>query len=118
MLRDRLAKLEEAVALLEEQIEEQPLTYNAQIFDLGDPRYALTCPLIATVEVYQGETVARIPDFDLYAAGVSDAVALLRLKHEIVSTYERLEELGSEILGPLALQHLLGMRKTIARAHE
>lgn len=114
----KLSELKEAIAYLEERLDEQPLTYNAQVFDLGDPRYVLTCPIIVTIEVYQGETVARVPDFDLYASGVSDSVALSKLKREITSTYERLEELGRDNLGPLALQHLLGMRKIIERAHE
>ena len=57
--------------------------------------------------------MARIPDFDLYASGISDSAALLKLKHEIVSTHDRLEELGPEQLGPMALQHVLGMRDSL-----
>lgn len=103
------------MADLHEQLADQLTLYNALIFDLGNPGYALVGPLLATIELYADEAIARIPEFDLYASGVSDAVALLNLKSEIVSTFERLEELGAEWLGPVALQTLTAMRKVIAR---
>jgi hypothetical protein len=41
----------------------------------------------------------------------------MRLKAEIVSTYERLIELGPDRLGPLALQGLEAMKKVIEPRH-
>jgi len=94
-------------------IEEQPKTYSSQLLDLGDPRYLLSCPLLVVLESYSDEVVASIPEFDLYASGVSDSVALAKLKVEVVSTYERLVELEPERLGPLPRGWLAAMRRVI-----
>lgn len=110
---ERLAELQAKVDALCERIDERPVAYNAQIQALGDPRYSLRHPLLVTIEDYDEEVVASIPEFDLYASGVSDSLALMRLKAEIVSTYERFTELGPEKLGALPLQCLRAMRQVI-----
>ena len=112
-----LARLEAKVNALCERIEERPARYNAQIHALGDVPYSLSHPLLVTMEQYDEEVVASIPEFDLYASGVSDAVALMNLKSEIVSTYERLIELGPDRLGPLARQCLDAMKQVIEPNH-
>jgi hypothetical protein len=113
----RLATLEAEVARLREELEEQPRVYSAQLTDLGDPRYTLECPLLVTVEAYAEEVVASIPEFDLYASGISDAVALANLKAELVSTYERLLELGPDKLGPMLSRWLVAMKKIIKKSN-
>jgi len=112
-----LAQLEAKVDALCQRIDERPVAYNAQIHALGDSRYSLRHPLLVTIEDYDEEVVASIPEFDLYASGVSDAVALMGLKTEIVCTYERLTELGPDRLGPLALQCLEAMKKVMEPRH-
>ncbi len=114
----RLEELAKAVDSLREQIRDRPIVYGAQIHDLGDPRYSLRCPLIVTMEAWPDEVVARLPEFDLYATGASDAVAVMNLKAEIVGTYERLEDVGPDKLGPMALQWLATLRRIIEPAHE
>ena len=94
-------------------IEEQPKVYSSLLLDLGDPRYLLSCPLLVVLESYSDEVVASIPEFDLYASGVSDSVALAELKVEVVSTYERLVELEPEKLGPLPRGWLAAMNRVI-----
>ena len=98
-------------------IEEQPKVYGSQLLDLGDPRYLLSCPLLVVLESYSDEVVVSIPEFDLYASGVSDSVALAKLKVEVVSTYERLVELEPEKLGPLPRGWLAAMSRVIRTAH-
>ena len=115
-IHERLRALEERLHSLEEELDEQPRVYNAQIVDLGESQYRLVCPLLVTVEVYAAEVVASLPEFDLYASGVSDAVALARLKGEIVSAYERLVELGPDRLGPLPLRWLAALNRVLDRA--
>jgi hypothetical protein len=112
-----LAQLEAKVDALCQRIEERPVAYNAEIHALGDPRYSLRHPLLVTIEDYDEEVVASIPEFDLYASGVSDSLALMRLKAEIVSTYERLIELGPDKLGPLAFQCLEAMKEAMEPKH-
>jgi len=109
----RLARLEAKVDALRERIDERPVAYNAQIHCLGDPRYSLRQPLLVTIEDYGEDVVASIPEFDLYASGVSHSLGLMGLKAEIVSTYERFTELGPEKLGALPLQCLRAMRQVI-----
>jgi hypothetical protein len=112
----RLTKVEQELASLRQEIEDRPKVYSGQLVDLGDRRYALNCPLLAIIEIYGDEVVASIPEFDLYAAGISDAVALANLKAEIVSTYERLLELGEDNLGPMPRRWLEAMKKVIGKS--
>lgn len=112
-LESRLRRLEAMLATLQEEIEEQPTVYNAQILDLGESGYSLKCPLLVTVEVYADEVVSSVPEFDLYASGISDAMALMNLKAEIVATHKRLIELGLDQLGPLPRQWLAAMDKVM-----
>ena len=113
----RLATLEAEVARLREEIEEQPRVYSAQLTDLGDPHYTLERPLLVTMEAYAEEVVASIPEFELYASGISDAMALTNLKAELVSTYERLLELGPDKLGPMPSRWLVAMKKIIGKGN-
>jgi len=111
--QQRLADLERMVSALCEQLEERPTTYNAQLFDLGDSKYSLAYPLLVVVENYPEEVIARVSEFNLYATGLSDAIALANLKAEIVSTYDRLQELGADNLGAMAFQWLATMKRII-----
>lgn len=88
-------------------------TCNTQIHALGNPKYKLSWPLLVFMEEYDDEVVASIPEFGLYGSAVSRDLALMKLKDEIVSTYERLTELASGSLGRLGLQHLEAMRAVI-----
>jgi hypothetical protein len=112
-LVEALLELEAILAGLIERLEERPVVYSAQLLDLGDPRYALVQPLLVTIESHPDEVVASVPEYNLYATGASDAVAMMNLKAEIVSTYEHLEALGADRLGPMPRQWLASMRKAI-----
>ena len=112
-LDQRLTALEEKVDSLCELINSRPITYNTHLIDLNDPRLQLRCPLAVVIESYTDEVIATIPEFNLYASGSSDAVALAKLKLEVVSSYVRLIELGSEQLGPLARGCLAAMNRVI-----
>lgn len=98
------------------------IVYSTQIHALGSAKYKLRCPLLVTIQQYDrdnqypGEVVAHISEFGLYGSAVSGDLALMRLKDEIVSTYERLNELAYAQLGPLALHHLEAMRAVIQEA--
>ena len=87
--------------------------YDTVIFSLGDERYKLRWPLLVNIEERDDETIATIPEFDLYASAVSPSLVLSSLKAEIVSTYERLTDLGPEKLGGFMLQCFEAMRTVI-----
>lgn len=115
LLEKRLSKIEKALTALREELEERPAIYSVQIFDLGMPSYRLRYPLLVTVERYPEEVVARLPQFDLYASAEGDSLALSKLKAELVDTYERLERLGVDKLGPLPRQWLDALRALVER---
>lgn len=116
-LDQRLTALEEKVNSLFELINSRPITYNTYLLDLNDSRIQLRCPLAVVIESYTDEVIATIPEFNLYASGPSDAVALANLQLEVVSTYTRLYKLGSEQLGPLPRGWLTAMNKVIEINH-
>ena len=90
--------------------------YNTEIHALGNSKYKLRYPLLVTMEEHEDEVVASIPEFGLYGAAVSEDLALMKLKDEIVSTYERLLELGGNNLGRLAKGCLIAMQAVIMEA--
>ena len=113
----RLSELEQKVEFLFELINNRPITYNTYLIDLNDQRLQLRCPLAVVIESSPDEVIATIPEFNLYASGPSDAVALASLKVEIASTYVRLDKLGLEQLGPLPSGWLAAMNKVIEINH-
>lgn len=111
-----LGALRDEVANIRERLEGTPLLVSAiQIRDLATPEYSLRAPISVLLEEYTDEVIARLPEFDLYASGPSHAIALANLKAEILSTYQRLVELGQDRLGPIALQWLQTMNLIIER---
>lgn len=116
-LARRLSMLEEKIDSLYELINNRPEVYTTKILDLDEPRFHLRFPIAVVVESYLDEVVATVPEFNLYASGVSDAVALAKLKLEISSTYGRLVELGSDQLGPLLRGSLAAMNQIIEMNH-
>ena len=117
-MRDKLREQADAIRDIQEHLEEKPTTYSVQLFELGSAHYSLTTPLVVTIQQYPDEVTARLPQFNLYASAESDTLALVGLKAEFVGTYERLEELGPDRLGPLPLQWLAGMRAVVERVNE
>ena len=117
----RLADLESQVKRLlvearrlNKQTVERPLVYNAQLVDLGEA-CPLGRPLQVVLESYPDRVIARLPEFDLYACGASDSLAIVGLKKEIRSTYLRLRDLGPEKLGPMAATWFSTMKSTIGQ---
>ena len=95
--------------------------YNTQIHSLGNPKYKLQCPLLVCIERRKEtggdrDVVAWIPEFGLYGSGISDDLALLRLKDEIVATYECLSALAPDKLGRLMYCCLEAMQAVIVAA--
>ena len=94
------------------------IVYNTQIHALGNPKYKLSRPLLVFMEEYDDETVASVPEFGLYGSAVSEDLALLHLKDNIVSTYECLAELAPDMLGKLMFCCLEAMRVVIVESGE
>ena len=92
------------------------IVYSTHIHALGDPRYKLCVPLLVTIQQCDDEIIATIPEFGLYASGVSEELALMKLKDEIVLTYDRLSALDIQHMGRLTWCCLEAMRAVIVAA--
>lgn len=113
-LREKVSHLEKQLAEINEVLQDVVKTYNATIYELGTSEYELTMPIQIVLEEYQDETVARIPELNLYASADTDTEAITELKHEVIKLYEHLVS-SDRILGPLPKSWLETLRKLIVK---
>ena len=114
MTNDEQSALAERVALLEQQLAEQPIVKSVWIHDLGVPALILRGPLNVSLEIYADEVVATWSEVGAFAAGTSEAEALLGLKEEIVTLAGELLSFDDAELGKL----LLSQKRALAAAVE
>lgn len=116
-LKDELNELRNQLSQISETLENTSKICNATIYDLGDNRYKLTSPLQIVLEEDQEETVARIPELNLFATADTDAEAIIQLKLELINLYEDLS--SSDItLGPLPKSWLETLKNLITKNSE
>lgn len=116
-LKDELNELRNQLSQITETLENTSKIYNATIYDLGDNRYKLTSPLQIVLEEDQEETVARIPELNLFATADTDAEAIIQLKLELINLYDELST--SDItLGPLPKSWLATLKNLITKNNE
>jgi len=113
-LRQEVAELKTQVKDLTEGMEKTTKIYSASIHELGDEQYQLIVPLQIVVEEYEEETVARIPELNLYASADTDSEAINELKQEIIGLFEELS-CSKRKLGPLPASWLITLRKLIVK---
>jgi len=113
-LKEKVSDLQRQVGELTEAVQETAKIYNATIYELGNSEYELTMPLQIVLEEDQEETVARIPELNLYASADTDSEAINELKQEVIKLYEDLET-SDRTLGPLPESWLETLRKLIVR---
>jgi hypothetical protein len=113
-LRKEVSELRQKVDELTEIVRDTGRIYNTTIYDLGDNKYELSTPLQIVLEEGDEETVARIPELNLYASADTDSEAIQELKQEIIQLYDDL--LGSERkLGPLPASWLQTLRNLVVK---
>lgn len=113
-LKEKVSDLRRQVEELTEAVEDTVKISNATIYELGNSQYELTTPMQIVLEEDQGETVARIPELNLYASADTDSEAINELKQEIINLYEDLQS-SDRKLGPLPKSWLETLRKLIVR---
>lgn len=96
----------------------RPFKYNAELYDLGDPNYKLSAPIIIVVEEYPEEDsfIARFPPVDVFGEGETDYEALEDLKNTILDLFEELSDSDPNELGDTLKSHLNTLRLIINRA--
>ena len=113
-LKEKVSDLEKQLGEITEIIQETSKIYNATIYELGNSHYQLTIPIQIVIEENQDETVARIPELNLYASADTDSEAINDLKCEVINLYEDL--ISSDIiLGPLPKSWLETLKKLIVK---
>lgn len=113
-LKTTVSDLQRKVDELTEAMADAGRVYNTTIYDLADAKYELSKPLQIVLEEDEEETVARVPELNLYASADTDSEAIKELKQEIIQLYEDLH--GSHRkLGPLPESWLQTLRKLIVK---
>jgi len=113
-LRGEVSELRGKVDELSELAQNTAKIYNATIHELGDIQYELTMPIQVVIEEDEKETIARIPELNLYASADTDSEAINELKKEVIDLYKELE--GSDRkLGPLPQSWLQTLRKLVVK---
>ena len=72
---------------------------NASISSLPSDIYKLRAPLNVIMKVSQDETLALLPELELYGEGVNEMEAIADLKNEFLDLIEDLEDLPEDEMG-------------------
>lgn len=105
LMREELDDCKKSVTELNEKLEARPIVKQTNITEIGNG-FKVKIPIPVTIEEYDGEVTASVPEIELFASGTTEAEALLRLKREIVSLYSALSETSKEQLGNLLIRYL------------
>ncbi|MBI5190261.1 MAG: hypothetical protein HZA22_06270 [Nitrospirae bacterium] len=110
----KLQQLEEEIKALKESIGSKPMVEYTQLYDLGSDRFALRAPLNITLEFYEDEVIAKLPEVEVWGAGNTESLAILDFKGQLVSMYEDLVEFEADgTLGKLPRMWLKALKKII-----
>lgn len=93
-----------------ENLRKEPRFSSAQIFGHLLEDYKLTQTLEIMLEIYKDETIAIIPNLELYSEGATEIEAVNNLKLELVDLYEQLNSIADEKLG----KELLARKRTVS----
>lgn len=72
---------------------------QTQVYNLGTENYELLEPLNVIIKIYKKETIALIPDLELYAEGNNEIESINNLKIELLDLFDDLNDMDGEELG-------------------
>jgi hypothetical protein len=72
---------------------------QTQIYNLGTVDYELVEPINVLIKIYKEETIALIPDLELYAEGSNEIESINNLKIELLDLFDDLNDMEDEELG-------------------
>lgn len=75
---------------------------QTKIYSLGSSDYELVEPIDVTLKTYKDETIALIPDLELYAEGVNEIDSVGNLKVELLDLFDDLNDMEDEELGDVS----------------
>jgi hypothetical protein len=116
-LNEKLSEFQRKVDEISESLQNQVKVYNSTLYELGSKDYELIMPVQVVIEEDQDETVARIPELNLYASADTDAEAIYDLKKEVLVLYEDLTKSESSgiKLGPLPRAWLQTLKRIVMK---
>lgn len=91
----------EQLNTLLQRIHDRPIAYTAKIFDLNNDELRLKQTLDITIERFEDECIARIPELEAFGSGDTESVAIMELKREIANLYDDLIQSDINELGTL-----------------
>ena len=102
-INNRVVKLENNVSQLYKKVkqisEEIPRVVNVSINSLPSEKYEVIEPISVILKIYIDETLALLPELELYGEGQNEIEALKDLKLELIELMEDFEEIPEEKLG-------------------
>lgn len=72
---------------------------QAKVYDLGTVDYELVEPINVIIKIFKDETIALIPDLELYAEGGNEIDSINNLKIELLDLFDDLNDMEDEELG-------------------
>ncbi len=114
-LEDRLSTLQSLVEEIKGQLDERPVVYPAQVYDLGSTRITLKSPIMVVVEKYEGEVLVRFPELELTGFGRNEPQAFQDFREAFVELYEDLGSSPKRTLGPIPLRWLAVLARLVRR---
>jgi hypothetical protein len=112
-IKELTIKIDSIIKKNNESLEHPKKIFSTTIYDLNSPKYELAIPIQVTIEEYEDETIARIPELNIFTSSETDTEAIFLLKDEILALYKDL--LGCENLGPLPNASLETLNKLLVK---
>lgn len=113
-IKGELDECKKSIGKLHEKLETRPIVKQTNITEIGNG-FKVKIPIPVTIEEYDDEVTASVPEIELFASGTTEAEALLRLKRGIVKLYDALSETPKEQLGNLLIRYLRVLGKLVEK---
>ena len=115
LLDQRVAKLQDEVQRLREELARRPLVSSTQLYDLGDSALEVIIPISVILEETEEEALARWPEVGAFGHGDTLAEAVAGVKESIISTFYDLADRNPSTLGRIATDRLTLVVRHIRR---
>ncbi len=94
-----LNELNEIKESISQIIHYRPFVVSNKIYSLPSEQYKLKFPIDIVIKIHENETIAIIPDLEIYGEGSNEFEAVNELKWELVDLLDHLMSLPEDELG-------------------
>ena len=96
---DLLNEINEIKKSIAQSIHDGPFVVSNKIYSLPSEQYKLKFPIDIVIKIHENETIAIIPDLEIYGEGSNEFEAVNELKWELVDLLDHLVSLPEDELG-------------------